>query len=148
MGWEDVRLADIKEESKDLPAGTYTFQLAPHSANYRTPPWNDKNIQLSLRFNVVEGESKGRAFFHQYDNPEVLSEKAKAFKQADLKKLQVVLGVDPNEGEDTVDYFNRVAAESNPRFTATIDDGMYKVGDKGEMKQGRRRIVPGSYKPA
>lgn len=147
MSWESVKLADIKEDSLELPAGNYTFQIAPKSASFR--PWNNGQ-QLQLRLTVVEGDSKGRAFFLQYNDPETFDnpENLKKMLQG-LKKFQSVLGVDQEEGEKLDTYFNRVAEDHQPKFTASIAAPKpYKDKKTGEEKMGRAKFLPFSVKAA
>lgn len=147
MSWESVKLADIKEDSLELPAGNYTFQIAPKSAGYRE--WNNGQ-QLQLRLTVVEGESKGRAFFLQFNDPATFENPENLQKMLQgLKKLQAVLGVDQEEGEDLATYFNRVAADAQPKFTANIAAPKpYKDKKTGEEKMGRAKFLPFSVKAA
>lgn len=158
MSWESVKLADIKEDSLELPAGNYTFQIAPKSAGYRE--WNNGQ-QLQLRLTVVEGESKGRAFFLQYNDPSTFDNPENLRKMLQgLKKLQSVLGVDQEEGEDLAAYFNRVAADGQPKFSANIAEakpyvsknkqGVVQKDENGEpiMKPGRAKFLPFSVKAA
>lgn len=158
MSWESVKLSDIKEESNELPAGSYTFQIAPKSSGYRQ--WNNGQ-QLQLRLTVIEGEQKGRAFFLQYNDPATIENPDSVKKMLQgLKKLQAVLGVDQKENEDLADYFNRVAVDHSAKFTATIEagkpykaknkDGSFILDAEGKQveKMGRAKFLGFSVKPA
>lgn len=151
MSWEDVKLSDLKEESKDLPAGNYVLQVAPGSASYRNNKFSGKQ-ELNVRFTVTEGDYKGRAYFHAYSDPSDLdAEKASKMLQG-LKKLQVVFGIDPVAGEDTAKYFNRVAAEGAPKFSVTLKENRYLPKGEKDVEEnyviGKPRFQAFSVKPA
>lgn len=150
MSWESVKLSDIKEESSELPGGDYIFLIAPKSAGYRAVPWNQDHKQLNVRFIVAEGPLKGRVFFQQYNDPASFEEPEHLTKMIQgIKKLQGVLGVDPTDGEDTADYFNRVAQDHSPKFKATIKGASAYIDKKTkEEKMGRPKLMAFSVKPA
>lgn len=155
MGFEAIKLKDIKLDGKDLPSGEYTFQVTPKSAKYHQTPWGAQ--QLSVRLTVVEGDKKGRSFFLQFDYPEFEADDTNdktAKKEAtrdrtaqDLKRLEAVLGVEQNDGEDIVDYFNRVAEDHAPKFSGKVQEAK-PYTKNGVEKMGKARLASYSLKPA
>lgn len=150
MSWESVKLSDIKEDSKDLGAGTYIFQIAPKSANYKSVPWATEQRQLSMRLTVVEGDERGRGYFLQFNDPASFDDPDKLRKMLQgLKKFQAILGVEPIEGEELDVYFNRVAQDHNPKFSATIAPAREYTDKKTkELKMGKPKFLNFSVKPA
>lgn len=128
MGFTEVVLADIELEKKDfsIPAGTYTFSLLP-GAEYRTNKFTGIE-ELNLSFAVTDGDYAGRRVFQSYPDPTAIAKKSgkpMTWSQQALKKLQVVIGIDPNPGETPADYFNRAALTGNARFTGVMAPGNY-----------------------
>lgn len=162
MSWESVKLSDIKEESKELPAGSYTFQIAPKSSGYKK--WVEKTLVecepddsgalLCVRLTVVEGDQKGKAWFLQYAQPDsIANEKQRNYMLQGFKKFVGILGVDQNDGESYPEFFNRVATDHSPKFTADIAaPKSYKVKangvETGEEKMGKAQFMSFSVKPA
>lgn len=148
MGFESVLASDIKVESNELPAGTYTFTLAPKSANVKT--WSaEKPQQLSVRVVVADGEYKGRTAFVNFDDytfPGMAETKVSTAKRA-LSTFKGVLGAEPNVGESLVDYFNRVAVEVNPKFTGEIETSYIDKKTK-ETVTIKARVKSFSFRPA
>lgn len=125
-GWSDVKLSDIQLEKSGfapLPEGDFTFQLVP-GAQYR-----ERNgfTELNLSASIAEGELAGRRVFFSYPDPSSTNAegKPKTWSKQALKKLQVVLGEEPLEGEDAVEYFNRISSSGVARFGAKLQKGNY-----------------------
>jgi hypothetical protein len=158
MSWESVKLSDIKEESRELPKGNYTFQIAPKSAGYKR--WTDKTLVecepddsgalLCIRLTVVDGEQKGKAYFLQFQHPDSFdNDKSRNYMLQGYKKFVTVLGVEQKEGETKPEFFNRVAEDHGSRFTADITGPeSYKDKKTGEQKVGRSKLLAFSVKPA
>jgi hypothetical protein len=105
MGWQDIDLKDVSTQVELLPEGTYTFELSP-GAKY-----DDKgNIRLSATVNG-SGEFTGKRVFFSFPDPTGISSKGKPFtwSAVALKRFVEAIGIDINEGEDKVEYLNRVA---------------------------------------
>lgn len=139
MGFETLVLADVKvEKPSPVPAGKgYIFQLQP-GASVRENPYNQIQ-ELNLRFDVAEGEFAGRPVFVSYPDPSAKNKGGKpmSWSAQALKKLEVALGTDALEGEDSITYFNRVALNAHARITADILPGKaYKDKNTGEEKSG------------
>jgi hypothetical protein len=103
----------------------------------------DLNVQVS----IAEGDNKGRRIFMRFPDPNSTNKegKPKTWSKQALKKLQICLGVDPNEGETPVEYLNRVATTEAARFGATLKKGKFiKTGQtEPEVEVGLF-----SFKPA
>ena len=119
--WQDLKLADVKPESfPDIPAGDYTFQLLP-GASVRTNNFNVEELVVSAA--IAEGMEAGRRVFLQYPDPNSVNTntgKKAAWSAQALKKLEIALGVDQNEGETVIQYLNRAASNGHARFGATM----------------------------
>ena len=119
MGFETVILADVKlEKTKQPPTGTYIFQLLP-TAEVRPNKFTGVE-ELNLSAAIAEGDFSGRRVFWTYPDPSSLGKDGKplTWSTQAMKKLEVVLGIDSNEGESSRDYFNRAASTGNARFSA------------------------------
>lgn len=148
MGFETFNLASVKlDKPEPVPAGTYVFEIAP-GTQYRT---NEKkgNIQeLNVRFIVVGGELSGKGVFFAYPDPSSLNGKGKVntWSAQALKKLEISIGQDIQEGEDSAAYLNRVAGS---RITATVAPGNeYTDNTTGEKKNYSPNFSPFSVAPA
>lgn len=122
MAFETLVMSDIQVEQREqLPTGEYVFQLLP-TAEIRINKYNGMQ-ELNMSAAVAEGDHKGRRVFWNYPDPDPVDENGTPLKplkwsaQA-MKKLEVVLGEDSQEGETPKDYFNRVASSGNARFSA------------------------------
>lgn len=109
MSWNDVKLSDVTPDTfEQLPAGTYTFKIL--TAQTRTNNFGTE--ELVIQAAISEGPNAGRRVFLQYPDPDSVNsktgKKAKWSAQA-LKKLEIALGVDQNDGETVVEYFTRIA---------------------------------------
>lgn len=130
MGFIEVKLDEVQLEQKDfsVPAGTYVFQVRP-GAEVRTNKFTGIE-ELNLGFTIAEGDLAGRVVWQSYPDPSAITQKGKnagkpmTWSAQALKKLSVVLGIDPLPGENSVDYFNRVALD-NARFTGKMQAGNY-----------------------
>jgi len=113
MSWTDVDLAGISITIEPIGLGEHTFQLNP-GAKLR------ENGSLELNATIVDGEYAGRRIYFTYPEPTKYDWAPRV-----LKRLQVALGADANEGESPLDYFNRVSAElgAAARFMAPVKDG-------------------------
>lgn len=150
MGFETVRLSDVKlERPEAVPAGNYTFKLQPGAA-YRENPFTHVQ-ELNVRFDVVEGDFAGRPTFFAYPDPTSLKKDGKpnTWSAQALKKLEVALGVDAMDGEDTAEYLNRVALNGDARITGSILPGnTYKDKNTGAEKVGEPKFGPFTVGPA
>lgn len=129
--WANIKLSDIALEKTGftpVPAGDYTFQIIP-GAQYRTRQFPDGNsvTELNVQAAVAEGDHKGRRVFFNYPDPTSTNKdgKPKAWSKQALKKLEIVLGTDAFDGEDSAAYLNRVATTTAARFAATLKQGTY-----------------------
>jgi hypothetical protein len=136
MGFQEVKLADVElEKFESLPAGSYTFAVVP-GAEFRTNKFNGVE-ELNLSFVVTEGDFAGRRIFQTYPDSTALNKKTgkpMTWSAQALKKLSVVIGIDPLEGEDLVTYFNRIAVSGNARFTGQMAPGKYIPEGQTEPK--------------
>lgn len=68
---------------------------------------------------ITDGPNAGRRVFLQYPDPESVNtqtgKKATWSAQA-LKKLEIALGTDQENGETVVEYLNRVASNGHSKF--------------------------------
>lgn len=116
MAWTDVNLKDVVVEKPDfpeIPLGTYTFELLPGA---KMDDYNGVSVSAAV---VTEGESRGRRAFFSFPDPTSLSQagKPKSWSIQALKKFEVALGVEANDGESPTEYLNRAAGT---RFGAEI----------------------------
>ena len=134
MGFESVLASEVKLERPTIPAGDYVFELLP-GCHERVNQFNGVS-ELNMTAAVAEGDQAGKRVFWNYPDPTAIAKKsgkAMDWSAQAMKKLQVVLGIDPNEGETFPDYFARVGAE-RPRFAATMAPGNYVPKDGGDPK--------------
>lgn len=132
MSWSNVKMSDVQVSNfTELPEGDFVFQIVP-GASYRD---RGGSQELSVQAVVVEGESKGRRTFLNFPDPESVSQngKPKAWSAQQLKKLQLALGVDAEDGEDPVAYFHRPEV-LNSQFTMTRARGNYIPNGATEAK--------------
>lgn len=113
MSWNDVSLADVNITVEPIAVNEYVFQLNP-GAKLRD------NGSIELNATITDGEFAGRRVYFTYPDPSKFDWSPRV-----LKRLAVALGVDPNEGEHPVEYFNRTTTElgAAARFMAPIKDG-------------------------
>jgi hypothetical protein len=149
MSFEQVVLSDIQvEKTQQAPVGTYVFQLLP-TAEVRTNKFTGVE-ELNLSAAIAEGDYKGRRVFWNYPDPATVGQDGKPFSwsaQA-MKKLEVVLGEDAVEGESAKDYFNRVAASGNARFTGYFGPNAKKPYTPAGADEPRNELNIFSIKPS
>ena len=117
MSWTDITLKDVAvDRFEEIPFGTYTFSLLP-GATTRTNNFGTEELVVSAA--IAEGPQAGRRVFLQYPDPESVNsqtgKKATWSAQA-LKKLEIALGTDQNQGESVIEYLNRVASNGHSHF--------------------------------
>jgi hypothetical protein len=122
-GFETVVLADVKQDKPAaVPAlGDVTFELLP-KAEVRVNKFTGQE-ELNLAAAIAEGEYKGRWVYFRFKDPtqpNAKSGKSQAWAAQAMKKLEIALGVDSNDSEAAVDYFNRVASSGSNRFGAAL----------------------------
>lgn len=114
MSWTSIDLKQINPAQLDLvAAGTYNFELNA-GAKY-----NERGAILASANIVSDGEFKGKRVLFSYPDPESVSQdgKVQTWAGVALKRLEVALGIDFEQGEDPVAYLNRAAGN---RFAAGI----------------------------
>jgi hypothetical protein len=131
-GWANVTCGEVEAAQnagfEPLPEGTFIFQLVPGGAKYRTKDFNGVSLtDINASAAIAEGDLKGRRVFFAYPDPKGTNKegKPKTWSKQVFKKLSVVLGEDLQEGEDPVEYLNRVASSGTGRFTAKLQKGTY-----------------------
>lgn len=136
MGFETVTAKEVKLSKNIPPVGDYTFQLLPgaHVA------FNEKKQtnELVLCAAVAEGEQAGKRIFVRYPDPDASNQNGKKndWSNQAMKKLQIVLGIDPNEGEFFPEYFARVGAGGLGRFGASVVPNIYTDKNTGQQVEG------------
>ena len=113
MAWT-INLKEINPAQLDLIApGTYTFELNS-GAKY-----NDRDAILASATIVSDGEFRGKRVLFSYPNPESLNSEGKpqVWSGVALKRLEVAIGEEVGEGEDPVEYLNRIAGA---KFSAGV----------------------------
>jgi hypothetical protein len=98
LSW-NISLTDVNPLPEVLPAETFDFELVGAKYSDRDPA----KIEVTARV-ATEGSFQGRKVFFSYPDP---AKYAWAPKQ--LKKLEIVLGVDAQVGEDPVSFLNRAS---------------------------------------
>jgi hypothetical protein len=114
MSWANIDLKTINPAQLDLvAAGSYVFALNA-GAKY-----NERGAILASATIESDGEFKGKRMLFSYPDPESVSSEGKVQQWAGvaLKRLEVALGVDTEEGEDPVAYLNRAAGN---KFAANV----------------------------
>lgn len=148
MGFETLNLADVKlDKPAAVPVGKYVFTIQPGAA-YRFNEKKGGQQELNVRFDISGGEQNGRVCFFAYPDPSSLNKEGKpnSWSAQALKKLELSIGVDIQQGEDTAAYLNRVAGS---RVTAEIKPGRsYKDKTTGEDKVGDPQFSPFTIAPA
>jgi hypothetical protein len=121
LAWESVTLKDVKPEGfSEIPFGTYVFALLP-GATTRINNFGTEELVASAA--IAEGPEAGRRVFLQYPDPSSVNTqtgKKAAWSAQALKKLEIALGVEQNEGETVTEYLNRVAGNGHSRFSLTL----------------------------
>lgn len=122
MSWSDVKLADVQPESgyAELTPGEFTFALLPGAA---TRINNFGTEELVARAACLDVPNQGRQVFLQYPDPSSVNTKTgkKATWSAQaLKKLEIALGTDQEDGETPVEYLNRVAGNGHSNFKMSL----------------------------
>jgi hypothetical protein len=126
MGFNEVVLADIELEKgpAPIPAGKYIFTLLPGTSVRVNEKTGEESLNVPLA--IAEGDYSGRREWASYPDPNSITQtgknagKPKTWSKQAMKKLQVSLGHDPLPGETPVDYFNRIAAGGNARFSGDM----------------------------
>jgi len=113
MSWTNIDLKNISTQVELLPPGTYTFEVSPGAK------FNDKGTLLASARVATEGEFKGKPVFFSYPDPESVSAggKVNSWSAVALKRLEMAVGVDFNDGETPDVYLNRIAGQ---RFTGVV----------------------------
>lgn len=133
MPFVDVKLSDVElEKPAPIPVGQYVFQLNP-GAQLRINKYNGIE-ELNLSASVADGDFAGRRVFWNYPDPTAVSKNGKpmTWSSQAMKKLEIALGADALPGENTVEYFNRVASNGAARFGATLAGETRKDVNTGE----------------
>lgn len=117
MSWESITLADVKPEAfPEIPPGRYKFSLLP-GATTRQNNFGTEELVVSAA--ISEGPQAGRRVFLQYPDPTSVNsttgKTAKWSAQA-VKKLEISLGAEQNDGESVTQYLNRVASNGHGHF--------------------------------
>lgn len=126
MSWDTITVAEVAEtagKNTPLAEGEYTFRLL--SAKY--DKYRPDNLALDLV--VDEGKGKGRRIFPTLPPPKT----GEDWPAQAVKKLGGVIGVDPQPGENSLDYLNRCANSTTARFRATTKQRTF---DKKDGSQG------------
>lgn len=113
-GWQTVNLKDVKPEQRDeIPVGTYVFELMPGT---KYDDYNGVSVSAAI---VSEGDTRGRRAFFSFPDPTSTSQagKPKTWSAQALKKFEIALGIEAEDGESPTEYLNRVAGT---RFGAEI----------------------------
>jgi hypothetical protein len=112
--WNEVDLSKVSITIEPLAVGEYTFQLLPGAKRGANDP-----ERIELKAAVAEGEFAGRHVYFSYPSPSY------DWVPRVMKRLVVALGVDAQENEHPVEYFNRVAGELGgaAKFAAPIKEG-------------------------
>jgi|SRR5581483_26784 len=112
MGWTEVSLKDISPNVEILPEKEFTLKLT--GAKYG----NNGRINLTAQV-VDDGEFTGRKAYFDYPDPD-----SQPWALHALKRLEIALGVDQEEGEDIVQYLNR-AANLGAKFSSNFKHRKY-----------------------
>jgi hypothetical protein len=128
MAWS-INLKEISANDLNLvPDGVYTFSLNAGAS------YNDKGgINASAQI-ITDGPYRGRKMLFSYPNPDQFP-----WAGPSLKKLSVAIGIDVEDGEDPVEYLNRVAGSL---FSSKV---VNKVDKNGEDRSNLQTM---SVKPA
>src|ERR1700675_76509 len=105
MPWTNVNLSDVSTQLELIPAGTYTFELAPGAK------LDEKgNLRVSATI-VQDGEFTGKRVFFSYPDPESVSSKGKinSWSATAFKRFTQAIGEEPAPGESYDAYLNRIA---------------------------------------
>lgn len=114
MSWQNINIKEINPAQLDLVApGSYVLALNT-GAKY-----NERGAILASATIESDGEFRGKRMLFSYPDPESTSSEGKlqAWSSVALKRLEGAVGQDVAEGEDPVDYLNRIAGA---KFTANV----------------------------
>lgn len=114
MAWTEINLKDVKPEVREeIPLGSYTFELMPGA---KFDDYGAVSVSAAV---VSEGDARGRRAFFSFPDPTSVSQagKPKSWSAQALKKFEIALGTDAEDGESPTDYLNRVAGS---RFGAEV----------------------------
>lgn len=134
MSWNDVKLAEVEStnEFPNIPVGTYKFNLLP-GAKLRVNNFDVEELVAAAA--IAEGPFAGRYAWLQYPDPTSINTKTgktAAWSAQALKKLEIALGIEQNDGETPVEYLNRVASNGHASFN--MDFGPSKNIRTGETE--------------
>jgi hypothetical protein len=128
LSW-NIDLKSINPSDLNLVAdGLYTFQINPGSS------YNERGGINASATIQSDGEFKGKKMLFSYPDPQEYAWSAPA-----LKRLAIATGNDVEEGEDPVDFLNRIAGGLFATKVVNKDD---KTGVK------RSNLQTMSVKPA
>lgn len=116
MSWTNFNLKDINPNMEAIPPKKYNWELLS-GAKY------DEKERIVVSAAIVnDGEFTGRRLTFSYPNPEGFSQAGKKndWSGKMLKRLEQAIGIECSDGEDPVDYLNRVAGN---RFSAPAKHG-------------------------
>jgi len=114
MSWNNINLKEVNPAQLDLVApGTYVFTLN-NGAKY-----NERGAILASATIESDGDFKGKRVLFSYPDPESTSAEGKiqTWSSVALKRLEVATGQECVEGEDKVEFLNRIAGS---KFSAGI----------------------------
>jgi hypothetical protein len=114
LSWNEINLKDVKPERREeIALGDYVFELLPGTI------LDDRGAVKAAAAIADEGSFRGRRAFFSFPDPNGVSAagKSMAWSAQALKKFEQALGIDADDGENPVDYLNRVAGT---RFGAAI----------------------------
>lgn len=122
--WNEIDLTAVPTDQDVLPEGQeFTFELLPGA---RYGKFDPNRIEAAAK--VVGGEFEGRVKYFSYPDPEKQS-----WSQGVFVRMTRALGEDIEQGEDPVEYLNRVAGGkflSKIKHRAYSSDGVDGVKDE------------------
>lgn len=105
--WQDVDLRDLPTGRELLPAASYTVEVL---GGAKAGTFDSGAIDVPVA--VVGGEFNGKRLFMSFPNPE-----KQDWSPTAVKRVGVALGVDFEQGEHPIAYFQRV---QGLRFTLPV----------------------------
>lgn len=124
MSWNNINLKEINPAQLDLVApGSYVFAINTGAK------FNERGAILASATIESDGDFKGKRMLFSYPDPESVSQdgKVQSWAGVALKRLEVAVGQDFEEGEDPVTYLNRIAGA---KFAAGVTVKEDATGNK------------------
>lgn len=134
MGVWDINYEEVNLGKETIAPGDYTLRLVGGSRN----KYDQDAVDVKAKI-VNECPFHGENLFFKFPNPDKADknnpgDSPKNWVIKAFKRFVVSLGKDIHAGEHPVDYLNRIGAEGDAFFDATVVHRTYKDKETGDDK--------------